>query len=566
MSCIIINVKDFGAIGNGIADDTKKIQAAIDSLHLTGGGTLCFPSGTYRTTAPLNAKSGIKLKGTGRRKAYPGSFSVSSTSLATIFADHTKRCAVRISNSEVDANSGLFFEDINFSTNGLAGYIENASERTGPVAAFGFECGTAKFQRDFTFERVGVHGFISAFDCYKIPLNNVPPGENTQMGVIKILNCAISRNGWIARCLNDTQWNGFTFLYNEAGQNGYDSGGGISIAASNASIEHNILEGQRDPIYVFDASKGLSIRGNYFEGNVGVSCIQLRGVRGPWVVGPNTYLSLDKIEHTVLLGTPCGIGHCIDPYWPELVYKTPLAVLGADGVTRDNTLNPSVDYPFARVDQVNGNSFNLLPLCSTIAMQPVTAHQRELNPVTGSPMPVQEYLTIGSSLISFSYSIPGQKGNWVVMCWLMKMQPDAHPTPEPYVAMYVNGTSGNGSRDFQLYQFGEYFLQGEWALVTCATKLQTTMTTLNIALYPHGLPPTPTGRSSRFLRPVVYVTDTPTKIIPYINNHTASSCANPPNAGNWYKGDRLNNSLNPSSGHSVFICTATGTPGTWVIN
>jgi hypothetical protein len=46
-----VSVKDFGAVGDGVADDTVAIQAAIDA---TPYGTLCFPEGTYRITAPIN--------------------------------------------------------------------------------------------------------------------------------------------------------------------------------------------------------------------------------------------------------------------------------------------------------------------------------------------------------------------------------------------------------------------------------------------------------------------------------------------------------------------------------
>ena len=45
---LVINVKDFGAIGDGVVDDTAAIQAAIDSLHTSNAsGTIFFPNGTY---------------------------------------------------------------------------------------------------------------------------------------------------------------------------------------------------------------------------------------------------------------------------------------------------------------------------------------------------------------------------------------------------------------------------------------------------------------------------------------------------------------------------------------
>lgn len=48
----VANVRDFGAIGDGVADDTAAIQAAIDSVNKLG--TVFFPKGTYKITDTLN--------------------------------------------------------------------------------------------------------------------------------------------------------------------------------------------------------------------------------------------------------------------------------------------------------------------------------------------------------------------------------------------------------------------------------------------------------------------------------------------------------------------------------
>lgn len=48
-----VSVKDFGAVGDGVADDTAAIQAAINAMIPLGRGTVFFPAGTYRTTATI---------------------------------------------------------------------------------------------------------------------------------------------------------------------------------------------------------------------------------------------------------------------------------------------------------------------------------------------------------------------------------------------------------------------------------------------------------------------------------------------------------------------------------
>lgn len=57
----LINVKDYGAVGDGITDDTVAIQKAIDYLN-DNGGTLYFPIGTYCVSVLQNGESIIKLQ------------------------------------------------------------------------------------------------------------------------------------------------------------------------------------------------------------------------------------------------------------------------------------------------------------------------------------------------------------------------------------------------------------------------------------------------------------------------------------------------------------------------
>ncbi|ASP29673.1 hypothetical protein CHH26_05075 [Qipengyuania flava] len=57
-----VSVKDFGAVGNGVADDTLAIQAAITSLA-TSGGVVHVPRGTYKITSTLTLPGRVCLMG-----------------------------------------------------------------------------------------------------------------------------------------------------------------------------------------------------------------------------------------------------------------------------------------------------------------------------------------------------------------------------------------------------------------------------------------------------------------------------------------------------------------------
>ena len=53
-----VSVKDFGAVGDGVHDDTAAIQAAVN--FVPEGGRIYFPTGTY-LTLPIALRSHITL-------------------------------------------------------------------------------------------------------------------------------------------------------------------------------------------------------------------------------------------------------------------------------------------------------------------------------------------------------------------------------------------------------------------------------------------------------------------------------------------------------------------------
>jgi hypothetical protein len=57
-----LNVRDFGALGDNLTDDTAAIQAALAAAPM--GGIVYLPAGAYRTSAPLTIPPAVTLQGT----------------------------------------------------------------------------------------------------------------------------------------------------------------------------------------------------------------------------------------------------------------------------------------------------------------------------------------------------------------------------------------------------------------------------------------------------------------------------------------------------------------------
>lgn len=79
-----LSVKDFGAKGDGVTNDTAAIQAAIDHVYGAGGGTVFFPSGTYLVTSVVRNWTNpitVNLQGEGKRSTIIKKFDSSTTPL-----------------------------------------------------------------------------------------------------------------------------------------------------------------------------------------------------------------------------------------------------------------------------------------------------------------------------------------------------------------------------------------------------------------------------------------------------------------------------------------------------
>ena len=78
----VANVKDYGAVGDGVSDDTVAIQNAFND------GVYLFPKGVFRVTDTLFLNDGYNIKGAG--SVHPRDLSNDSLDRTVIKADHSK--------------------------------------------------------------------------------------------------------------------------------------------------------------------------------------------------------------------------------------------------------------------------------------------------------------------------------------------------------------------------------------------------------------------------------------------------------------------------------------------
>lgn len=98
-----VSVKDFGAVGDGVTDDTAAIQAAAAAIQSAGGGVLFFPHGTYKV---------IPTKGT--LASYPNETSfVQFSNITGIVIDASAASIVDGNTSYTTSECAILFKFVN---------------------------------------------------------------------------------------------------------------------------------------------------------------------------------------------------------------------------------------------------------------------------------------------------------------------------------------------------------------------------------------------------------------------------------------------------------------------
>lgn len=129
-----VSVEDFGAVGDGIADDLTAFRAAISYLNSRGGGELLLTRRAYLISRPIDMETNVVIRGLmqGTTLTYKGTFGSDVTGVRCVISAGTKRFwglhnvtligdRVKSGSTVTGANYGLYAE--------YSGYFEVSNVR-----------------------------------------------------------------------------------------------------------------------------------------------------------------------------------------------------------------------------------------------------------------------------------------------------------------------------------------------------------------------------------------------------------------------------------------------------
>lgn len=280
-----VSVKRFGAVGDGVTDDTASIQAAINRVKTTGGGAVVFPFGNYKISSSLSVAgnfgfAGIQLIGNN------STITSTANAPALLIDAYNGGGGASAPEYRINANiDGLYFNGPGVASTASVGIKVQLSANV-----FVRNCAIRNFYKGLEGDGV----LISRFEGLNISENVVGIDFNFTTTPISF---GSNDNHFIACRV----WKNTKAIF-------YSTGGGGTVTFDYCEIEGNNLSstGVTDGVAVIDlylAGK-VTFNGSYIEEN--------RGQYNIKYVGNDATGSLNFIGTQFLLNGATGYGIFLD--------------------------------------------------------------------------------------------------------------------------------------------------------------------------------------------------------------------------------------------------------------
>lgn len=215
---VFLLAKDFGAVGNNIADDSPKLQAMLDAIPASGGIAFIGP-GNYKLTAALRPKTRTTIVGAG--------------ALTTLLRPVADINAIELIGTSSVRAGQVHIKDLAIIGPGKAVGSAAACPRTPCTGSVGDAIHIEWGGMTMTFERL----YIEAMRCNGIWTYETYINRYTDVWVT---GCGM--NGfWGVRNCNHVTWEHCNFLANELAGARVD--GGACSAFYNSDFESNNVSG-----------------------------------------------------------------------------------------------------------------------------------------------------------------------------------------------------------------------------------------------------------------------------------------------------------------------------------
>ena len=255
---LVFNVKDYGALGNGVANDTAAINSAKSAALAVGGGVVYFPHGTYIASGILIGPR-ITYRGADRNtiiKPPTGDGNTFVFGMPTGPVVHAYIENLRIIANGNAGQRGIWMKGLTANGTLPAGWWWGGMKQ---VTVENFASDNIWLQGTGTTGAIGIHQFLTFEDVVSYPSSATGAalrisGLVGQVTVIggefdgpgQAVGTTNTTNVWITREVNDSLAN-------------------VSVSAPYAiNFEGSTIQSNKDGVYV-DLARSVNFNGCYFE-------------------------------------------------------------------------------------------------------------------------------------------------------------------------------------------------------------------------------------------------------------------------------------------------------------